>query len=1031
MTASMMLMCLIALWFSPAKGVTSADHCAPASSNRMLLQKSVAKGELASAAAFNWKLAGPGESCDVGCASYGMFCHGSQIFSVDSSEQVIAAAQEAGQTCNGTAGWGYENMPAICSDASCCGGNCVGICAYGIQLTNSCGGSAGGSYSRLCPCGTEAEVTTTTTTPPTVIVAKPKPPGFERSLFLLPKAEPMLMLATIPAASKTGNKEPAILSGISDAAAQDFVTSFQPETSFMVGAAEPIPGLNTVQLEAASPCSASVVLAKRFWPETSKVVVAKCDDYAAALMAAPLAAKQSVPLILDDGSDLTSIFTGLKVTDVIYVGSAAWSNGAASSVTVSTLHTAGDVFNALGKPEYLAVVNPADQSQSQFQSLSALAPILATLRNGAVLPLEGHISAATAKDQIQRHVDAHGMPKFLALVGGPQAIPLHCETGTLFNEEKCRDAPYGDLDEDMFMDVALGRVVARDLGSGSLLVSRIANYEYVRDPESEGKYAMGGKLKSSADTWRPALENVGFAAPEIVKYLDILKLRKLHVSAFLHLDHAGAGGMGHSFSYASEVLFSPSIFSSGGCSTAGIDKLSDPKDSVVLTLLHYGAVGFLGGPRNAITGSGLVHSTFWNQIALKKTMGEAFKDGWNNIAVNFQDQPSWTGGEAIAKYVMMNIALFGDPAFQLFIPGSPQQKPAHVKLQNDGTLVALGPERWTKYKADQSLADEWSWHGNLYYFGAPGASSQKWYGHGHDNEYPYLYARFTTTQDVVSLKAIENVTLPLGWTGPEGGRGYIGAAGTGVYVDKHPDGSRTLLWRVRLLDYDCETGDVKDTFVRQSYEIITTTTVTTMSPSASCKASCTAAGFCCGTNSGCALPSCHQGCEVGLYEETVWSCIEKCQTMTECFQWNVAWGQSNLCTSCAETCDGQHCEPPGGCEHACHSLGLPAPPTTTTTTPPGPLQICKMKCAADGFCCGRDSGCERPSCQIGCELALTSATKAACVESCKGMTGCFNEVTGPFGGGWANQCTSCSSTCNGDHCEAEHGCEQACSNVFG
>jgi hypothetical protein len=60
-----------------------------------------------------------------------------------------------------TSGWGYENMPAICSDASCCGGNCVGICAYGIQLTNSCGGNAGGSYSRLCPCGNEAEVTTT------------------------------------------------------------------------------------------------------------------------------------------------------------------------------------------------------------------------------------------------------------------------------------------------------------------------------------------------------------------------------------------------------------------------------------------------------------------------------------------------------------------------------------------------------------------------------------------------------------------------------------------------------------------------------------------------------------------------------------------------------------------------------------------------------------------------------------------------------------------------------------------------------
>ena len=33
-------------------------------------------------------------------------------------------------------------------------------------------------------------------------------------------------------------------------------------------------------------------------------------------------------------------------------------------------------------------------------------------------------------------------------------------------------------------------------------------------------------------------------------------------------------------------------------------------------------------------------------------------------------------------------------------------------------------ELQTSRQADQSLADEWSWHGNLYYFGAPGASSQ-------------------------------------------------------------------------------------------------------------------------------------------------------------------------------------------------------------------------------------------------------------------------------------------------------------------
>lgn len=49
-----------------------------------------------------------------------------------------------------------------------------------------------------------------------------------------------------------------------------------------------------------------------------------------------------------------------------------------------------------------------------------------------------------------------------------------------------------------------------------------------------------------------------------------------------------------------------SVGIAGGCSTAGFDKLANPKESVVLTLLHYGAVGFLGGPRNAVTASGFV-----------------------------------------------------------------------------------------------------------------------------------------------------------------------------------------------------------------------------------------------------------------------------------------------------------------------------------------------------------------------------------------------------------------------------------------
>ena len=72
-------------------------------------------------------------------------------------------------------------------------------------------------------------------------------------------------------------------------------------------------------------------------------------------MAAPLAAQQSVPLILDDGSDLTSIFTELKITDVTYVGSDGWSFG---GVTVSTLHHGGGCLQRLGQTGVLGGGEP-------------------------------------------------------------------------------------------------------------------------------------------------------------------------------------------------------------------------------------------------------------------------------------------------------------------------------------------------------------------------------------------------------------------------------------------------------------------------------------------------------------------------------------------------------------------------------------------------------------------------------------------------------------------------------------------------
>ena len=69
------------------------------------------------------------------------------------------------------------------------------------------------------------------------------------------------------------------------------------------------------------------------------------------------------------------------------------------------------------------------------------------------------------------------MPKHLALFGGVNAVPLHCRSAIIFEAEQCVDASCSNLDADSFLDVSRGRVIARDLFSISLLVSRIAAYD--------------------------------------------------------------------------------------------------------------------------------------------------------------------------------------------------------------------------------------------------------------------------------------------------------------------------------------------------------------------------------------------------------------------------------------------------------------------------------------------------------------------------------------------------------------------------
>ncbi|CAE7571716.1 unnamed protein product [Symbiodinium sp. CCMP2592] len=349
----------------------------------------------------DWFLGATGQSCSDVCSAAGKFCHESGMYDVDTKEEMLAAARKVGYNCTKLYGWAYDNNPGICVDSSCCGGSCIGLCAFGTTKVRTCKGTS--HYARLCECFAHAEATSTTT-PAVLSPPKAKPPGFARSLFLLPRdVELMLLLATIPAASKTAG-EPALLvmpqSGNDETAFLDFVEQYRPEETYATG------GLSLGSLEATlgdvnvvgggTPCEASEALARKFWSQASQLVVARCDDYTSALMAAPLAAKKSSPLVLLSHTvDLVNLAGELKVQSLVFVGSG--SGPEAPGLQQIHLQTAEDVFDALGKPDYLAVTNPADRELQAYRATSALAPLLAALRGGAVLPLSAQFHSQRYK----------------------------------------------------------------------------------------------------------------------------------------------------------------------------------------------------------------------------------------------------------------------------------------------------------------------------------------------------------------------------------------------------------------------------------------------------------------------------------------------------------------------------------------------------------------------------------------------------------------------------------------------------------
>ena len=228
-------------------------------------------------------------------------------------------------------------------------------------------------------------------------------PASAKTTLLLPLGdEPgwrdMAFLAAVPAAEMANASGASLVALQPDAGTgpevRDYLRRYAPDAVYLVGmpegAAMPagIPG-EVTHLPASSAETAALRLSQTFWEESTTVVVCDRDDYASALVAAPLAALLKAPVLYASASGISDATAAemkrLGVTRVLAVGPDVRQPDAVR------LAGAEDVMKWVKGQgidvDYLAAVNPLDRSDSKVVKLSLIGAQLAAGRNGLVAPL--------------------------------------------------------------------------------------------------------------------------------------------------------------------------------------------------------------------------------------------------------------------------------------------------------------------------------------------------------------------------------------------------------------------------------------------------------------------------------------------------------------------------------------------------------------------------------------------------------------------------------------------------------------------
>lgn len=343
----------------------------------------------------------------------------------------------------------------------------------------------------------------------------------------------------------------------------------------------------------------------------------------------------------------------------------------------------------------------------------------------------GSVDPQVIRGQIRSLVEALDGADHLAIVGTPAQIPFCYEEASGgfeaydIKQELPSDAPYANLDQDSYLELAVGRLPVSSLTEGSAMIATTIAYPRL-DGDWTGRatmiqpgfFELEGELPwvlPNAEAMIRGIEgdlaSAGVSARGFYRddvQIDAV-LDAMSNSAWIaYFNHSGPGtwGIHPGASIVTgkargrrdrslPALDGAPIVFGGGCSSAALDVGQPVESTFPGRFFQLGAVAYLGNTRVAFARSEHLVQLFFARLASgDSTLGEAYRDGRNFLAHLLEHghivEPLEQGVELGVRDFLWGqhriLNLFGDPALRPRRPAASAQAvpPIQIDLEPTG-----------------------------------------------------------------------------------------------------------------------------------------------------------------------------------------------------------------------------------------------------------------------------------------------------------------------------------------------------------